>query len=311
VLHQDPIAGIGLKVLSVGIFLTMATLLKASPDVPPGEMVFFRSFFGIVPIIVFLGWRGELIAGLKTDRPMGHFWRGIFAVGGMGLGFYALTKLPLPEAIAIGYTMPLLIVVFGAVFLKETVRLYRWSAVFVGMVGVAIIVWPRLTMFSGEGGAVNELTLGVLASLASCVFGAIATMHVRKLVTSERSATIVLYFSVTCSIAGLLTLPFGWVWPTPTQWVTLVGAGIAGGIGQILLTEAYRHADVSVIAPFEYLSLVLALIVGYVVFSDVPTPTMMIGAAIVVGAGIFIIYREHALGLERRRAREVTPPSPG
>lgn len=303
--------GIGLKLVSVAVFLCMASLLKGSPGVPPGEMVFFRSFFGIVPIVVFLAWRGELIEGVKTDRPVGHFWRGIFAVGGMGFGFYALTKLPLPEAIAIGYAMPLLIVVFGAVFLKETVRLYRWSAVAIGMVGVAIIVWPRLTVFSGDGGAANELALGVIASLASCVFGAVATMHVRKLVTSERSATIVFYFSVTCSIAGLATLPFGWVWPTPIQWVTLIGAGIAGGIGQILITEAYRHAEVSVVAPFEYTSLVLSLIVGYLVFSDVPTVEMLIGAAIVVSAGIFIILREHALGLDRRKAREVTPPSPG
>jgi drug/metabolite transporter (DMT)-like permease len=299
-------AGIGLKVVSVVVFLSMASLLKASPGVPPGEMVFFRSFFGIVPIIFFLAWRGELIAGVKTDRPLGHFWRGIFAVGGMGLGFYALTQLPLPEAIAIGYAMPLLIVVFGAVFLKETVRLYRWSAVFVGMIGVGIIVWPRLTVFTG--GAVDGLMLGVLASLASCVFGAFATMQVRKLVDTERSATIVLYFSVTCSIAGLLTLPFGWVWPTPMQWFTLVGSGIAGGIGQILLTEAYRKAEVSVIAPFEYTSLVLSLIVGYFVFQDVPTPMMLIGAVIVVGAGLFIIYREHVLGIESRKAREVTPP---
>jgi drug/metabolite transporter (DMT)-like permease len=300
--------GIGLKVVSVCVFLSMASLLKASPGVPPGEMVFFRPFFGIVPIIIFLAWRGELIEGVKTSRPLGHFWRGIFAVGGMGLGFYALTKLPLPEAIAIGYAMPLLIVVFGAVFLKETVRLYRWSAVFVGMIGVAIIVWPRLTVFSEETGAISELALGVIASLAACVFGAFATMQVRKLVDTERSATIVLYFSVTCSIAGLLTLPFGWVWPTPMLWVTLIGSGIAGGIGQILITEAYRRAEVSVIAPFEYTSLVLSLIVGYLVFSDVPTVTMLIGAVIVVGAGIFIILREHALGLDRRKAREVTPP---
>jgi drug/metabolite transporter (DMT)-like permease len=304
-------AGIGFKVISVAVFLSMASLLKASEGIPPGEMVFFRSFFGIVPIVIFLAWRGELIEGVKTSRPMGHFWRGAFAVGGMGLGFFALTKLPLPEAIAIGYAMPILIVIFGAIYLKETVRLYRWSAVFVGLIGIGIIVWPRLTVFSEPGGAINDLALGALASLGSAVFGAIATMHVRRLVQTERSATIVLYFSITCSLAGLVTIPFGWVWPTLEQWVMLVTAGIAGGIGQILLTEAYRRAEVSVIAPFEYTSLIFSIIIGYVVFRDVPTPTMLIGAMIVVGAGLFIIWREHALGLERRRTREVTPPPPG
>jgi drug/metabolite transporter (DMT)-like permease len=309
--HQSPMRSIGLKVLSVAVFLSMASFLKASGDVPPGQLVFFRSFFAIIPIVVFLAWQRELIAGIKTDRPMAHFWRGVVGVCGMGFGFYALTKLPLPEAVAIGYAMPILIVIFGAVFLKENVRLYRWTAVAVGLIGVGIMVWPRLTLFSGSGGEVSSLTLGVLASLTSCVFGAFATMHVRHLVQTERAATIVLYFSIVCSIVGLATLPFGWVWPTPTQWATLVAAGIAGGVGQILLTEAYRHADVSVIAPFEYTSLILSIIVGYVFFADVPTTTMLIGATIVVGAGLFIIWREHALGLERRKAREVTPPSPG
>ena len=295
--------GIGLKLISVAVFLSMASLLKASEGVPPGQLVFFRSFFAILPIVIFLAVRRELLAGIKTDRPMAHFWRGVVGVCGMGFGFYALTKLPLPEAVAIGYAMPLLIVVFGALLLKENVRLYRWSAVGIGMVGVAIMVWPRLTVFSGGGGAVSELTLGALASLTSAVFGAFATMHVRHLVQTERSATIVLYFSVTCSIVGLLTLPFGWVWPTPEQAAMLVGASIAGGIAQILVTEAYRHADVSVIAPFEYTSLILSIVVGYLFFSDIPTVEMLIGAVIVVGAGLFIIWREHALGLERRRAR--------
>ena len=304
-------AGIGLKVVSVAVFLSMASLLKASEGIPPGQLVFFRSFFGILPIVVFLIVRRELVEGVKTTRPVAHLWRGLIGVSGMGFGFFALTKLPLPEAVAIGYAMPLLIVVFGAVFLKEKVRLYRWSAVLVGIVGVAIIVWPRLSVFTGGAGPVSDLTLGALAALVSSVFGAFATMHVRHLVQTERSATIVLYFSITCSFAALLTLPFGWAWPTPVQAATLIAAGIAGGIGQILLTEAYRHADVSVVAPFEYTSLILSIIIGYVIFRDVPTVEMLIGATIVVAAGIFIIYREHRLGLERRKAREVTPPSPG
>ena len=95
------------------------------------------------------------------------------------------------------------------------------------------------------------------------------------------------------------------------QAALLVGAGFAGGIGQILLTESYRHADVSVVAPFEYTSLLLSIAIGYLVFRDIPTVEMLIGATIVVAAGLFIIYREHRLGLERRKAREVTPPTPG
>ncbi len=302
--------GIGLKVASVAVLLSMASMIKASEGVPPGQLVFFRSFFAILPIVVFLATRGELLAGIKTARPMAHFWRGIVGVGGMGFGFFALTKLPLPESVAIGYAMPLLIVVFGAVFLKENVRLYRWSAVAIGMIGVGIIVWPRITVFDGGAGEMSELTIGALASLTAAVFGAFATLHVRNLLQTERSATIVLYFSITCSFVGLLTLPFGWVWPTPEVLALLIGAGVVGGVGQILMTEAYRHADVSVVAPFEYTSLILSIIVGYFVFSDIPTAEMLTGAVIVVGAGIFIIWREHALGLERK-AQQFSPSPPG
>jgi drug/metabolite transporter (DMT)-like permease len=309
--RSSPMAGIGLKVISVAVFLSMASLLKASEGIPPAQLVFFRSFFAILPIVVFLIARGEFIAGLKTARPFSHVGRGLVGLGGMSLGFFALTRLPLPELVAIQYAMPLLIVVFGALILKEEVRLYRWSAVVVGMIGVGIILWPRLGVFSGGAGPMSAIAIGALAALASCVFGAFGTILVRGLVRTERSATVVLYFSITCSAISLLTLPFGWVWPTPAQAAMLVSAGIAGGIGQILLTESYRHADVSVVAPFEYTSLLLSIIIGYFVFADVPTLEMLIGAVIVVGAGIFIIYREHKLGIETREAREATPSPPG
>lgn len=310
-LRSRPLRGIAFKVASVAAMLSMATLLKASEGVPAGQLVFFRSFFAILPIVVFLLVRGELVAGMQTRRPFGHLGRGVLGVCAMGLSFYALTKLPLPEAIAIQYTMPLLIVVFGAVLLKESVRLYRWSAVAVGMVGVGIILWPRLSVLSADLGALDGVALGAIAGVIACVFGAFATILVRNLVRSERSATVVLYFSVICSVGALATAPFGWVWPTPAQVVMLVSAGVVGGIGQILLTESYRHAEVSVVAPFEYTSLLLSIIVGYLVFRDVPTLEMLTGALIVVMAGIFIIWRERALGLERREAREVAPPSPG
>jgi len=309
--RSTPMAAIGLKVVSVAVFLSMASLLKASEGIPPGQLVFFRSFFAILPIAVFLMARGELVSGAKTEHLLSHVWRGLLGVGSMGFGFYALTKLPLPEAVTIQYATPLLIVVFGALILKESVRLYRWTAVAIGMLGVGIIVWPRLTLFSGGTGPLDTFAVGALAALIGSVFGAFAAILVRRLVETERSSTIVLYFSVTSSLMALLTIPFGWVMPTPGQFAMLVGAGIAGGIGQLLLTESYRRADVSVVAPFEYTSLLLSIVIGYVVFHDVPTLEMLIGALIVVAASIFIIYREHQLGLERNKARAATPPSPG
>lgn len=305
---DNAMAGIGFKLSSVCVFLGMSSLIKASDDIPAGELVFFRSFFAILPILVYLIARGELGVGLKTRHPVSHLWRGLVGTGGMAFGFYALTQLPLPEAIAISYATPLLIVVFSAVFYHEVVRLYRWSAVLVGLVGVIIIIWPRLTVFSGGLENMSSATLGAVSALIAACFAATAMMLVRKLVQTERSATIVLYFSIASSIIGLCSMPFGWLMPTPEQFALLVGAGIFGGIGQILLTESYRHADMSVVAPFEYASLILSVIIGYIFFKDIPTIEMLVGGLIVVGSGLFIIYREHKLGIERRKAGEVSPP---
>lgn len=307
--QSRPLLGIGLKVLSVGVFLAMATLLKAAKGIPAGEMVFFRSLFAVIPIGAFLVWRREFIAGLKTSRPGSHFLRGAIGVFGQWTGFYALTQLPLAEATALNYTLPLFTVIAGALVLGETVRLYRWSAVTIGFVGVSIIVWPRLTLLSG--GVAPDGTspgLGALAALGSCVIATLAFIQIRRLVATERSSTIVLYYSVICSLLALLTIPFGWAMPTPAQAAMLVLAGICGGIGQVTLTESFRHADMSVVAPFEYTSLVFSIIVGFVVFGDVPSAPMIVGSVILVGSGIFVIYREHMLGLERQKAKAVQTP---
>ena len=306
--RQNAMTGISFKLASVCVFLGMSTLLKASQGIPSGQLVFFRSFFAIVPILVYLIYRRELIVGFQTRHPIGHLWRGLIGTGGMMTGFFALTQLPLPEVIAIQYATPLLIVVLSAIFYHEQVRLYRWSAVLVGLVGVIIIMWPRLTVFSG-GGDMSGATLGAIVAFISCFFAATAMVLVRRLVQTERSATIVLYFSITSSIFGLCTLPLGWVMPTPEQFAMLIAAGIFGGIAQILLTESYRHADMSVVAPFEYASLIHSIGAGYFFFKDIPTIEMLIGGVIVVGSGLFIIYREHRLGLERRKAGEVSPPT--
>ena len=303
-----PVLGILLKVTSITIFVGMSTLIKSTGAVPAGQIVFYRSAFAIIPILVFLAFRRELSTALRTSRPVSHVIRGMVGVTGMGLGFFALTVLPLPEVIMMGYAQPLLVVMLSALVVGETVRLYRWSAVIVGLLGVVVIVWPRLTLLTGDAPMAEMETLGVAAVLGSAMVSAVALILVRRLVMTERSATIVLWFSITASVIGLMTLPFGWVSLTNMQLLALVGAGICGGLGQILMTESYRHADISTVAPFEYTSMILGIISGYVFFGDMPTANMIFGGLIVVGAGIFIIWREHRLGLERGKARRITPP---
>lgn len=226
----------------------------------------------------------------------------------MGSSFYGLTHLPLPEAIAIGYAKPMIVVVFGALFLGETIRIYRWSAVLIGLAGVLIISWPKLTLITGEGGMNNSEVLGVFATLAAATFAACAMILVRRLVLTEKTPTIVLWFSLTATVASLMTMPFGWEVPSTRQVILLLIAGFCGGAGQILLTQSYRYAEMSTIAPFEYVSMLLAIGIGIFAFGDIPTVEMLIGGLIVMASGIFIIYREQRLGLKRSGARRhVTP----
>ncbi|MGL4405498.1 MAG: DMT family transporter [Notoacmeibacter sp.] len=304
--EPNPLRGIALKLCSVIAFTMMAALIKAAGRVPPGEIVFFRSFFAIFPILAYLMATGTLIGAFKASDPFGHIWRGFIGVCAMAFGFYAITRLPLPEVTALGFASPLFVVLLSAVFLKEQVRFYRWSAVLVGLLGVIVISWPRLTVF-GEALSTEE-TYGALATICGAFLAAIAMLIVRRLVRTEQTQTIVLFFSISASLFALLTLPFGWVALDANQVLFLVTAGMIGGIAQIFLTESYRHAEASVLAPFEYSAILLAILIGYFVFSETPTAYTIIGSAIVVGAGIYIIWRERKLGLERGAAKAAAPP---
>ncbi len=304
----NPFRGISLKLISVGFFLVMQTCIKASgPDVPAGQITFFRSAFAIIPIVVYLAWLHALTSALHTNNLIGHFKRGFLGILSMACGFYGLTLLPLPEFIAIGYASPLLAVVFAAFILREKVRIYRWSAVFVGMMGVLVILWPKMTLLREGGFAAGE-GLGAIAVLCGAALGGLAMIQVRQLVETEKTPTIVLYFSLTATLLSLVSVPFGWSALDTKQAVLLITSGICGGVAQIFLTESYRHAEVSTIAPFEYSSIVFGIAVSYILFGDIPTLTMLIGTAIVIFAGIFIFFREHQLGLARRAARKASTP---
>jgi drug/metabolite transporter (DMT)-like permease len=307
----NPLRGIVFKVLSVVIFVMMQTCIKAAgPDIPAGQITFFRSAFALMPIMTYLALQRQLRHGFQTHSFPGHLKRGLLGIMSMVCGFYGLVHLPMPDAIAIGYSSPLLAVVFAAIFLKETVRVYRWTAVVVGMVGVVIISWPKLTMFE-QGGMASEQALGAASLILSAVLAGFAMIQTRQLVRTEKTATIVLYFSLTAAVFSLASLPFGWAALSNSEALFLIGAGFCGGLGQIWLTEAYRNADVSTVAPFEYTSILLGIVIAYALFGDVPTSNMLLGTAITVSAGIFIIYREHQLGLERKAARKVSPPPLG
>ncbi len=304
----NPLRGISLKLVSVAVFVAMASLIKsASAVVPPGEAVFFRSAFAIPVILMWLAVGQGLRAGLRTANPLGHFWRGLMGASAMGLGFAGLGLLPLPEVTAVGYAAPLLTVIFAAMFLGERVRAFRILAVALGMAGVLVVLSPRLTALSAGGVGAAE-ALGAMVVLTGAVFAALAQVLVRKLVAEETTSSIVFWFSVNAAVLSLVTLPFGWAVP---DWVTgakLVLAGLLGGVGQVLLTSSYKFADTSVVAPFDYASMLLAVGVGYFLFGEVPTGVVLAGSGLIVTAGIVIIWRERQLGLERMRQRQSMTP---
>jgi drug/metabolite transporter (DMT)-like permease len=302
-----PLRGIAFKLGSVLIFIVMQAMIKAtSAHVPGGEAVFFRSLFAIPVIVIWLAVVGDLRHGVATANPWGHVWRGLMGTLAMGLGFSGLAYLPLPEVTAIGYAAPLLTVIFAAMFLGEEVRLFRISTVILGMIGVLIVLSPRLTVVKGAAGTAEAF--GAVVVLGGAIFAALAQVTVRKLVATERTPVIVFWFSVTATCLSLITIPFGWVMPTPSEAALLVGAGLLGGAGQILLTSSYREADASLVAPFDYASMIFALLIGWFVFAEIPSTTVLGGAALVVAAGLLIIWRERRLGLERARQRKAMTP---
>ncbi|WP_137387796.1 DMT family transporter [Rhodoligotrophos defluvii] len=292
---MSPLRGILLKIASTVMFTAMISCIKAvSSTIPAGEAVFFRSFFALVPILPVLIYRRQLMTALTTRHYFSHWTRGLVGVASMGTWFIAIGLLPLPEAFALGYASPLIAVVLAVVMLGERVRIFRWAAVIIGFGGIVLVVWPSLTLLQ-SGQLEFRAGLGAICALGSSFFAALAVILVRKLITIEKTPAIVLHFSVNSSLLALLTLPFGWVWPTPWEATLLVLAGLLGGIGQILLTECYRHADTSTIAPFDYLSMLWGLVFGYVLFGDVPTVNVLVGAAIIIAAGLAIVLRERQL----------------
>jgi drug/metabolite transporter (DMT)-like permease len=312
--QHRPGTAIALKLLAVFLFIVMAAMIKAAThDVPPGQAVFFRSLFAM-PIIV--GWiwqKGDLREALVPNNLMGHVWRGVFGTSAMALTFAGLALLPLPEVTAIGYATPIFTVILAALMLGEKVRIFRISAVGLGLIGVMIVMWPRLSLDADTLSTAG--TLGALMVLGASLLRALVQIHIRTLVRTEHTAAIVFYFSLTATVLSLLSLPFGWVWPSLTDASLLIGAGLIGGVAQIMVTSSYRFGAASMLAPFDYASLIFAAIIGYVIFAEIPTAPTVIGAALVVLGGILIIWRERQLGmaakLSQRRLRRKASAAPG
>ncbi len=297
---------IGFKLFSALVFAVMQALVRQLGDVVPlGQIVFFRGAFAVLPVLLIYAWRGELAVAVRTSRPIGQLGRAGLSIGGMFTNFAALARLPLADATAISFASPLITVALAALVLKERVRIYRWSAVIVGFAGVIVMLIPQFDVHHyAAAGAAAAAAVGSVLALLSAFFNAGTVIQTRRLVQSEATSSIVFYFSLGITIAGAVTLPFAWQTPSASELAVLITIGIFGGIGHIFLTESYRHATASVVAPFDYSSMLWALLLGYWMFGELPSALVYIGGTIVAGAGLFVIWRERQLGLQRTREAE-------
>ncbi len=309
--------GVLMRVGSALAFSMMASVAKLTGGAYPiGQIVFFRSLFALVVLVAWLRSRGEFPHAIRTRRPWGHLARGLLGTCGMFSYFLAVALLPLPDVTAIGYLAPLLVVALAAIVLGETVRIYRWAAVIVGFLGVLVMVGEHL----GEGAGSR---LGALAAMSTATFAAIATIQTRRLALSEYTGAIVFYFSALTTLFGFLLMSAGYLWPSQAplgaflqsqKWVTpdfhdlgmLIAIGLLGGVGQIWLTDCVRYAEASVIAPFDYTSIIWAVALGYFFFGDKPTVAILAGSAIVIASGLFVLWREQRLKLIRKQPTKST-----
>jgi len=305
--------GILLKLISALLFAVMSALIRGLGDiVPVGQVVFFRSAFAIVPVVIIYAARRELGTAVRTGRPLGHLGRGIISVFGMFLSFAALARLPLVDATALSFASPLITVALAALILKERVRIYRWSAVVAGFVGVIVMLTPFFDFRHIDGGMASVQAIGAMLAISAAFCNAGTVIQTRRLTDSETTSAIVFYFSLFCAIAGLCTLPFAWHPPTGRELTALICIGLLGGFSHILLTESYRYAPASVVAPFDYTAMIWAFVLGYLLFGETPTALVFVGALIVAAAGLFVIWRERRLGIVRARARaKARAPTPG
>jgi drug/metabolite transporter (DMT)-like permease len=310
--------GIGLKVTSVFLFTCMLTIGKAYSDYPVAQLVFFRSAFALVPLMIWLLMRGDFPGALHTKRFPGHLLRSAAGIGSMFFIFAAYKLLPLADATAIGYASPLMIVVLASIFIGERAPPLRWAAVCVGFLGVLVMLWEHL----GQGAAPNHQrsATGAIFMLMAAFLIAIAMIQTRRLTKTETTGAITFYFQATTTVASFGVLaaaafwPDGapgaslmqgqaWVAPSAAHWGPLILIGLLGGVGQIFMTQGYRYADASVLATFDYSSILFAVALGLILFGDIPSAAVLVGAGIVISAGLTVVWQESQRASKRPAAQ--------
>ena len=295
--EQNRLLGIGLRIGATTSFAFMAAAIKLGYEAGAStvELAFYRFAFGLVPLLAWIGWSGNLGAW-RTARPMAHVWRAVAGLTTMLLAFSSLAYLPLAESTTIGFAAPLFAVALSALVLKERVGPHRWAAVIAGFLGVLVVMQP-------QGADLPPIGL-LLAVLAAFGVG-VVTITIRQIGRTEDTQTTVLWFSLLSMLALSPLMIVTAELHDARTWAILVALGLFGGFGQLFLTASLRFAPVPVVVPFDYSQLLWAVLLGWLLFSDQPPATTWLGAAVIIASGLYTLYREHKLGREKIRVPAV------
>lgn len=299
---MSPGAGIGLRLAATGLFALMSLCVRlASVEAPVGQIVFWRSAVALLPIVLYLAWRGEFPAGLRTSRPLGHLKRSLFGCVAMVFSFISLAHLPLANATALGFLAPLLVVPLAVLVLGERPGAIVVAGSLLGFAGVGLMLSPAV-----QGPTLDRGTLiGIGAGLAMALTTAAAKVQIKALTATEKPGAIAFYFALVCALAGLASLPFGWVTAEGAALMALVGSGLFGGLAHIAMTEAVARAPVSLLAPFEYTAMIWALLFDLAIFAVVPQPLGLAGAVMIVAAAGLVAFADRVAHWLGRVARPI------
>lgn len=285
--ERRKLQGIGLRLLSVLLMTTTSAAVHGAADtVPIGQIIFWRSSLALIPIVLYMALREDFPKVLATSRPGMHATRSLLGVFSMALLFIALANLPVAVAQALAYLAPVMILPLAAFQLKEPLGARKYISVAIGFGGVVALLWEALEL-PGEGAVI-----GIAAGLAYAVTMAFIRIHTKRMTMTERSSTIAFYFALVAAVVGLLTLPFGWVSLTMSQFGWLATAGLVGGAGHIVSNEAVARAPVSTLAPFDYTGLIWALGFDFVLFATLPGPLGLAGLLAITGAALLVSLPE-------------------
>jgi drug/metabolite transporter (DMT)-like permease len=273
--------GIILMVASTMAFSVMHTAVRyLSAEMHPLQIVFFRNLFGMI-LFVPLVMRGGF-SFLATKRLPMHLTRAGLNVLAMAAFFMALSLSPLARVNALAFSAPLFTAILSVVILGERIRARRWSAIVFGFIGAVVILRP----------GVANIDLGSWLTLVSAALWGMTMIVIRLLGRTESSLTTTGYMILLLSILSLGPALYVWQWPQGTAWAILLLIGISGTAAQIGLAEALKTAEMTVVLPFDFLKIVWAAMLGFMLFSEVPILTTWIGAAIIFASSFYVAYRE-------------------